>query len=124
MNKNPQNHRLQKYENPPITTTEGLTHLGRVDTIYHSTDDELNYSPMAAGYVIRCLHMLHFSPSEQIPATENQTDLYKTYQTSQRTTTPRICTYSQKSKEKTKAQGKEDKQALQRVQKANGIGAL
>ena len=116
-----QKHRRQKYENPPITTTEGLTHLGRVDTIYHSIHDELNYNPVATSNVVRFLDMLLKCQSQT--KTESQA-LQKLSKTSQRTTTSRICKSSQNSEEKTQAQDKEDKQALHRVQKANGTGAL
>ena len=122
MIKNPQNHRRQKYENLPITITERLSYRG-VSTIYHSTH-ELNYSPVATSYVIRILDMFRISTSEQIPTAESQTNLQENYQTSGRKATPRICTNSQKSQKQTKTQGKEDIQTLQRVEEANGVGAL
>ena len=53
MNKNPKKHRSKKYENPPITTTEGLTHRGGSNSIYQN--HELNYSPLASRFLVRDL---------------------------------------------------------------------
>lgn len=50
MNKNPKKHRSKKYENPPITTTEGLTHRGGSNSIYQN--HELNYSPLAFSLLV------------------------------------------------------------------------
>lgn len=56
MNQIPKKHRKQKYENPPITTTEGFAHRGSSpSTRIH---DEFNYSPLAFGDVIRILDCL------------------------------------------------------------------
>ena len=123
MIKNPRKHRRQKYENPPITTIKGISYRGE-STIYRSTH-ELNYSHMAVSHVIRILDLLYISPSSQtVDAAESQTELCKPHQTSQRTTTPRIYTYSQKSQKSTKTQSNQKIQTLQRVEKAYGVSAL
>lgn len=51
MIKNPKKHRRQKYENPPITTTEGLTHRGSSSNIY-IYHDEFNYSPLGFSFLV------------------------------------------------------------------------
>ena len=56
MVKTPIEHRTdeaKKYENPPITTTEGLTHRGGSNSIYQN--HEFNYSPLASSFFVRNL---------------------------------------------------------------------
>lgn len=52
MNKNPKNHRSQKYENPPITITEGFSYRGG-SSIYQN--HEFNFNPYSTRFCNRRL---------------------------------------------------------------------
>ncbi|AFY54403.1 hypothetical protein Riv7116_1862 [Rivularia sp. PCC 7116] len=62
MTRNPRKHRFQKYENPPITVTAGLSYRGG-SSIYQN--HEFNYSPVAVSHVIRSVGSLPQLPSTQ-----------------------------------------------------------
>ncbi|MEM9925629.1 MAG: hypothetical protein AAF915_18080 [Cyanobacteria bacterium P01_D01_bin.50] len=54
--------KLQKYENPPITTTEGLQHGGGSSIYLYY---EHNFNTVATGHVVWAMDMLANLPSSQ-----------------------------------------------------------